>query len=66
MTDKFSTYVEIFTDFTTESDSELVATFDTGVTYLIAENLQLDAGVNIGLTQASDDFNPFVGFSVRF
>ncbi|OKH50323.1 hypothetical protein NIES2101_19900 [Calothrix sp. HK-06] len=65
-TEKLGTYIEFFTDFTTESNSELVATFDTGVTYLLTENLQLDAGVNIGLTQASDDFNSFVGFSVRF
>ncbi|WP_420371229.1 hypothetical protein [Fischerella thermalis] len=28
--------------------------------------MQLDAGVNIGLTQAADDFQPFIGLSVRF
>ncbi|KYC34867.1 hypothetical protein WA1_50015 [Scytonema hofmannii PCC 7110] len=66
VTEKLGTFFELFTDITTEAGSELVATFDTGITYLIAENLQLDAGVNIGLTQASDDFNPFVGFAVRF
>lgn len=65
-TDRLGTYFELFTDITTESGSELVATFDTGVTYLLTENLQLDAGVNIGITQAADDFNPFVGFAVRF
>lgn len=65
-TDRLGTYFELFTDITTERDSELVATFDTGITYLLTENLQLDAGVNIGLTRAADDFNPFVGFTVRF
>lgn len=66
VTEKLGTFFELFTDITTEANSELVATFDTGVTYLLAENLQLDAGVNIGLTQAADDFNAFVGFTVRF
>ncbi|BDA75814.1 hypothetical protein CAL7716_099800 (plasmid) [Calothrix sp. PCC 7716] len=65
-TDKLGTYFELFTDFSTETGSQFVATFDTGLTYLLTENLQLDAGVNIGITQAADDFNPFVGLTMRF
>jgi hypothetical protein len=65
-TDKLGTYFELFTDFSTETGSQFIATFDTGLTYLLTENLQLDAGVNIGITQAADDFNPFVGLTMRF
>ena len=34
--------------------------------YLLTENVQLDAGVNIGLTEATDAVQPFLGLSVRF
>jgi hypothetical protein len=38
----------------------------TGVTYRLSKNLQLDAGINVGVTPAADRFNPFVGLAVRF
>ncbi|MDX2097443.1 MAG: transporter [Leptolyngbyaceae cyanobacterium bins.59] len=66
ITPKLGAYGEIFTSVTTERNSDLVATFDLGVTYLITENFQIDSGINIGLTKAADDLNPFIGFSVRF
>jgi long-subunit fatty acid transport protein len=40
--------------------------FGVGITYAVTKNLQLDAGVNVGLTSAADQINPFVGFSARF
>jgi hypothetical protein len=46
--------------------AEFVATFDTGFRYLVTPDFSLDAGLNIGLTKAADDLNPFVGFAVRF
>lgn len=66
LSDRWSTYFELFTQQTTERGSQFVATFDTGLKYLLTENIQLDAGVNIGLTQAADDIQPFMGVSVRF
>jgi len=66
ITNRLGTYFELFTQTTTERNSQFVVTFDTGLLYLLTENFQLDAGVNLGLTQGADDFNPFVGFSVRF
>lgn len=39
-------------------------TFDMGVTYQV-ERYQLDAGVNIGLSDQADDLNPFFGLSGR-
>lgn len=32
----------------------------------VTRDVQLGAGVNIGLTSATDDLNPFVGLSVRY
>ncbi|MEG4940775.1 transporter [Microcoleus sp. F4-D5] len=66
LSERWSTYFELFTQQTTERGSQFVATFDTGLKYLLTENIQLDAGVNIGLTQAADDIQPFMGVSIRF
>lgn len=40
--------------------------FNTGVVWRARPNLQLDAGMGFGLTDGSDRFAPFVGFSARF
>lgn len=42
------------------------ATFNSGLTYTVTENLQLDAGVFIGLTRAAPDLSAFAGFAKRF
>ena len=42
------------------------AFFNTGLTYALAEQVQLDGGVRVGLTNDSDDFTPFVGISAKF
>ena len=59
-------YVEFFGEADTESNSDWIGTFDCGFTYALTKDLQLDAGINIGLTRAADDLNPFVGISWRF
>jgi hypothetical protein len=41
-------------------------TLDGGITLPIGASVQLDAGVNIGLTAAADDVNPFAGLTLRF
>jgi hypothetical protein len=42
------------------------ATFNSGLTLGLGENIQLDAGVNLGLTRAADDVTAFAGISYRF
>jgi hypothetical protein len=59
-------YIEFFSAVNTERDSEWVGTVDTGLTYGLTEDIQLDAGINIGVTRSADDWNPFVGISWRF
>jgi hypothetical protein len=39
---------------------------ESGFTYALTRDIQLDAGVNIGLTDAADDVNPFLGLSLRY
>ncbi len=59
-------YVELYSNVSTESGAKWIATFDLGFTYAITRDIQLDAGVNIGLTDAADDLNPFIGLSMRY
>lgn len=59
-------YVEFWSLVSTEEDSEWQGTFDVGLTYGLTDNVQLDTGVNIGVTDSADDVNPFVGISWRF
>jgi Putative MetA-pathway of phenol degradation len=64
LSDKWSTYFELYTN--TGAEKGFAATFDTGLKYLLTEDIQLDAGINLGLTEAADAFQPFVGMSIRF
>ncbi len=61
-----SGYVEFFSSFNQQEDAGWVATFDAGFTYGLTADIQLDLGVNVGLTRAADDFNPFLGLSLRY
>jgi hypothetical protein len=59
-------YVELFSNVSTERGAKWIATFDFGFTYAVTRDIQLDAGMNIGLTSAADDLNPFIGLSMRY
>jgi hypothetical protein len=62
--EKLGTYYEVAARFGTDRGDEVV--LGTGVTYRLSKSMQLDAGMNFGVTSAADRFNPFVGLSVRF
>jgi hypothetical protein len=62
--DKLGTFYEVAGRFNMDGGDEVV--LGTGVTYRLSKNVQLDAGVNFGITPAADRFNPFVGLAVRF
>jgi hypothetical protein len=57
-------YVEFVS--TAGTDTDWAATFNTGLTYGVSENFQLDAGVNLGLTRSAEDVTTFLGFSYRY
>lgn len=65
-TEQLSTYYEVGARFGTRNPLGETAFVATGVAYKLDKNLQLDAGINIGVTRASDRLNPFVGISKRF
>ena len=63
---KLAGYVELFNSVSNEPHSAWIATFDFGFTYAVSPDVRLDAGMNIGLTDAADDINPFIGLSMRY
>jgi hypothetical protein len=61
------TYVEVAgQQLASKSDGGSIVTFDTGVTYLVNDSLQLDLSLSRGLTPESPDFSWGVGASIRF
>ncbi len=60
-----SGYVEYIGVTDTEEGTGYLSLIGGGLTYGVNENVQLDTGVNVGLSDDADDFNVFVGISVR-
>ena len=63
---KLSGSAEFFSSVSTQRNSDWVGTVDIGLTYALTAELQLDAGVNLGVTRSAEDVNPFVGFTWRY
>lgn len=59
-------YVEFFSASSTESPTPWVASVNGGLTYGLTADIQLDAGVNFGVTRSAPDINPFLGITWRF
>jgi Putative MetA-pathway of phenol degradation len=64
LTDELGGYAEIWN--ASASGERSQTTLDFGVTYAYDENTQFDMGLNIGVSDAADDLNPFLGISQRF
>jgi hypothetical protein len=63
---KVDGYAEIFTAFDPDRTSAAELTVDFGVTWDLGDDVKLDAGVNIGVTREAEDWNPFLGISIRY
>jgi hypothetical protein len=61
-----SAYLEFFSSVPTQQSADWDGTVDVGSTLTIGKNFQLDAGLNVGVTHAADDLQPFLGASYRF
>ena len=60
------TEVDLFREVGTGPGARRAGTVVLGLTYGLTDNLQLDAGINIGVTGPADDLDPFVGLAWRF
>ncbi|MEP6936440.1 MAG: transporter [Chthoniobacterales bacterium] len=61
-----SAYVEFANDIGFDAPEQWYGTVDLGCTYMLGHNVQLDAGVLLGVTRTAPDVNPFLGLSFRF
>jgi hypothetical protein len=66
LTDKLGTYIELATRFGNESPFGGIVLAGGGFTYKLADNLQADIAMNVGLTRASDRINVLAGISRRY
>jgi hypothetical protein len=64
--DPLSAYAEFWSDVSMQSHAPAVATADFGLLLMLGKNVQLDTGVNIGVTRAAPDIQTVFGVSVRF
>lgn len=60
-----SGYIEFFHQDSLESKTEWIGTVDAGVTYAVNDDIQLDFGVNTGVTRSAPDVNIFSGITLR-
>jgi hypothetical protein len=65
LSSRFSGYVEFWALLDPDEADAWQGTFDFGLNFLVNDNLKLDAGLNVGVTEAAPDWNPFLGFSWR-
>jgi hypothetical protein len=61
-TETFGTFYEVVYQFGRDD----IVLLDTGFTYLLNKNVQLDAAVNFGVTRAAPRIIPFIGITMRF
>jgi hypothetical protein len=63
---RLSGYLEFYSQVIARHEVPWIGTADFGLTYRLTEDLQLDAGVSLGVTRPAADVNPFLGLSLRF
>ena len=59
-------YGEFYSALGTDAHSPPVYTFDTAVSWLVTNNIQLDLGTNIGLNRNAPNLQAYAGLSQRF
>ncbi len=66
ITERWGAFVELFGDVGLSDSGGAAHSLDGGVTYLVRENLQLDAAAGVGLSDEADDWFITAGVSWRF
>jgi len=64
-TEQLNVYIEYVGVAPVQTGKTYLASFDTGLTYAITENVQVDLGINIGLSRHANDFTVFSGLTFR-
>lgn len=65
-TETLGSYAEVVWEFSRGDPLGDIVSLNTGLTFALDENWQLDLGVNAGATRAADRISSFLGISARF
>jgi hypothetical protein len=63
--ERLAFYVEFFSRVSAQASSDWQGQVDTGFTYALGPNVQLDLGCDFGVTDSAPDLHPFLGLTVR-
>ncbi|HEY8932367.1 MAG TPA: transporter [Rariglobus sp.] len=66
LTKRLGGYVEFVSVHSEERGARWIAQADAGLTYAISDDIQLDGGCNVGVTESAPDLQPFLGLSLRY
>jgi Putative MetA-pathway of phenol degradation len=66
LNDALSAYTEFYTYKADQTGAEWLNTLDFGAVYAVTQNFRIDANAHIGVTDAADDLNLFIGTAYRF
>jgi hypothetical protein len=61
-----SGYIEYAGFYNLNADEDYRAYFDAGLTYGLTQDVQLDVGIRVGLTDAAEDLGVFTGIAWRY
>ena len=64
--DSLTGYVEFWSDVDNDKQTPNQYSFDLALAWAVTNNVQLDAGINLGLNKATNDMQPYLGLSQRF
>lgn len=59
-------YIEWYSEVDAEHATPVSGQVDVGLVYQIGNNMEVDAGCNVGVTRAAPDYEPFTGLTIRF
>jgi hypothetical protein len=63
---KLGGYAEFYSEVSAERGSRWIGTVDFGLTWQFTPDIQLDTGINVGVTDSADNLNLFTGLTWRY
>jgi Putative MetA-pathway of phenol degradation len=64
--DRVEGFAEFWSEFNTDEGTETQITLGGGLIYEVSHDFHVDAGMNFGVTEATPDFQTFLGLNFRF
>lgn len=66
ITKELSAKAEFASVFSTQPGTQWIGVLSFAALYGLSNDIQFDIGINIGVTPAANDWNPYIGLAKRF